>query len=628
MGQEKLQDSYVISGLEVLSMNGENVADLPPVFTQSCLPVTRKDVVTSADIEKYSYLKQVPLQSCDSDVGLLIGVNVPHVMQPLKVIPSQGNGPYAVQTILGWVVNGPLNTSGDDDHSCSSALVNRISVQTVQTLEEQVRDHINYDFSERVIDDQEQPSKKDKQFIRSVSESVEFIDGHYVIGLPFKDENVRMPNNRPQAVQRMESLRRKFHKSTDFHERYKTFMNKLFDNDYARVAPEDDMQEGKVWYLPHHGVFHPKKDKLRVVFDCAARYGGTSLNDQLLQGPNLTNSLTGVLLRFRQGEVAITADIESMFYRVRVPAHKDANFLRFLWWQDGDPSKPMIECQMLVLIFGAASSSSCSNYALRKTADDHKDGFAEAASTIQSNFYVDDCLKSVASTEKAIALADDLRTICDKGGFKLTAWISNDREVMATIPKELWAKGVKDLDIKQNSLPVERALGVQWCVESDTFWFRIQLTEKPPTRRGILSTVYSVYDPLGFLSPFILKAKAILQELCKLKLGWDDNVPEPYLGQWRDWLQDLPKLSGFSADRCVKPQGFGEIASAALHHFSDASETGYGVASYLRAVNAEGLVHCCLLQSKSRVAPLKQVSIVRLELTAATVAVRLNTMLR
>jgi hypothetical protein len=146
--------------------------------------------------------------------------------------------------------------------------------------------------------------------------------------------------------------------------------------------------------LPHHGVFHPRKNKLRVVFDCAARYHGSSLND-LLQGPNLTNTLVGVLLTFRQEGIAIMGDIDSMFYQVKVPPH-DASFLRFLWWENGDTSKQVTENQMGVHLFGATSSSSCSNFALRKTSLDCQGQFdAEVINTFLRNFYVDDCSRPV-----------------------------------------------------------------------------------------------------------------------------------------------------------------------------------------------------------------------------------------
>jgi hypothetical protein len=630
MGQETVQGCYVVSGLEVSSLSGEHALELPPVFTQTTLPVTQKDVISSEGLQKWPYLRDVPLQTIDSGVGLLIGVNVPKAMEPWDVIPSVENGPFAVKTLLGWIVNGPLDVTAVTDVSNRFISINRITALPVPSLEEQVRNQFNHDFSERTIDDVPESSREDKQFLEAVTRSVLFKDGHYTIDLPFKPGFASMPNNRKQADQRMVSLGRRFSKDDVFASEYSSFMGKVIDEGYARKVPSEQLQldDGSVWYLPHHGVYHPRKNKLRVVFDCAARYRGTSLNDSLLQGPNLTNTLIGVLLRFRQEEIAIMGDIDSMFYQVQVPS-QDSNFLRFLWWEDGDTSKQATEYQMAVHLFGATSSPSCANFALRKTALDCQGQFnIDVIDTVLRNFYVDDCLKSVGSMNDAVSLVNDLQAVLGGGGFHIAKWISNSREVMSSIPVSERAKEVKDLDLDQDSLPIERALGVRWCVESDTFCFKIGVKDQPLTRRGILSMVSSVYDPLGFVAPLMLKAKGILQELCKLQLGWDEQIPDTFSGPWRLWLQDLQRLADFKIDRCVKPPEFGVVKSAQLHHFADASEIGYGTVTYLRLENNEGKVHCSFIMGKSRVAPLKQTTIPRLELTAATVSARTDKMLK
>ena len=181
-----------------------------------------------------------------------------------------------------------------------------------------------------------------------------------------------------------------------------------------RIHREGSCQEIKVpdgqidpngkplWYLPHQPVIHEQKlGKVRVVFDCAARFGDTSLNDQLLQGPDLTNNLPGLLLRFRQESVALMADVEQMFHQVRV-APDDCHALRFLWWEDGDLSKTPVDHQMLVRLFGATSSPGSASFALKKTARDFGSGFdGQTVDTMNHNFYVDDCLKSVATFPEA-----------------------------------------------------------------------------------------------------------------------------------------------------------------------------------------------------------------------------------
>ena len=307
----------------------------------------------------------------------------------------------------------------------------------------------------------------------------------------------------------------------------------------------------------------------------------------------------------------------------------DADLLRFLWWPNGDFNQQMVEYRMVVHLFGATSSPSCANFALRKCAEDNKQLFSQQAyETIMHSFYVDDCLASVASENEAVSLYQDLVTLCAKGGFRLTKWLSNSRRVLAVIPEEERAKEVKDLDLDNDILPVERALGVRWCVQSDTFKFSITLQDKPLTRRGILSTVSSFYDPLGILSPVVFTAKRIIQDLCRKGLGWDDVIPTSVAQEWADWLQELHLLEGFSVGRCLKPPNFGKAVSAQLHHFADASEEGYGTVTYLLLRNDQAQTHVAFIMGKSRVTPLKPVTIPRMELTAAVVAARMDKLWR
>lgn len=629
LNQERPVKSYEVTGLEVSSLDNDVFIQLPKVYTQRKIPVTKDNIPSQEDIDRWSYLKDVKLNRIDSDIGLLIGVNTPKLMEPWRIINSQGNGPYAVRTLLGWVVNGPLNSSpsnATDHHGRPTLTANRISISRIEDL---LIQQYNHDFMERSYGDESELSIEEKQFMKIASDSATLKDGHYYMRLPFREENVQMPNNRHVATQRALGLTRRFMKDPAFHDDYKTFMNKVIGDGHAERVPQQQLQrgDGRIWFIPHHGVYHKKKNTIRVVFDCGATYQGISLNGKLLQGPDLTNTLMGVLLRFRQEPIALMADIEGMFHQVRVDPD-DVDFLRFLWWPNGDITQSPQEYRMTVHLFGAVSSPSCASFALKKTADDNKDKFnAEVVNTIKLNFYVDDCLKSVPTEEQAISLTEDLRTLCAMGGFKLRKWMSNSRTVLASIPEEEKAKEVKELSLDMQQLPVERALGVRWNVEEDTFTFQLTVKNKQNTRRGILSTVSSVYDPLGFLAPFILTAKQILQELCRSKHSWDDNIPDTVTQRWQNWLCELSTLSGFSVERCLKPTGVG-VKHTELHHFCDASEEGYGAVTYLRLTDAKDAVHVRFVVGKSRVAPLKQTTIPRLELAAAVLSARMDRMLR
>lgn len=343
-----------------------------------------------------------------------------------------------------------------------------------------------------------------------------------------------------------------------------------------------------------------------------------------MQGPDLTSSLVGVVTRFRKESIVITADVESMFHQVKVPAD-DVDLLRFLWWPDGDLGQDPVDFRMLVHLFGATSSPSCANFALRKCADDHKEQFSkETIDAVLHSFYVDDCLVSVASVGQAITLYQKLVSICAKGGFKLTKWISNSLQVLDAIPEAERSKSIKDLRMDWDSPSVEKVLGVQWCIQSDVFKFKVALKESSLTRRGVLSTISSIYDPLGIVSPVVLSTKKILQELCRKNLGWDDALPDVFAQRWTSWLQELHYLECFEVARCLKPPDFGHIVKAQLHNFSDANEERYGTVTYLLLLNGHSQSHCTFIMGKSRVAPMKCVTIPRMELIAATMTSRMD----
>ena len=154
------------------------------------------------------------------------------------------------------------------------------------------------------------------------------------------------------------------------------------------------------------------------------------------------------------------------------------------------------------------------------------------------------------------------------------------------------------------------------------------MAKNPSTRRGLSSMLSSIYDPLGLGAPFLLKERLIIQQLCRDRLSWDEPIDEKSSYEWLKWKNTLVTMQNINVPRCYKPTDFGQIVEYTLHQFSDASETGYGQASYLRMINENGDVHCCLIFGKSRVAPVKYVSIPRLELTAATLSVRVSDMLR
>ena len=341
----------------------------------------------------------------------------------------------------------------------------------------------------------------------------------------------------------------------------------------------------------------------------------------------MMNSVVGVLIRFHKESVALTGDIEAMFHQVRVHP-KDLDAFRFLWWSNDNLKKNPVPYRMLVHILGATSSPACAGFCLKQTALDygkHYDQFIRKI--VLENFYVDDCLVSVDSTSKAITVLQQLTLLLQQGGFQITKWLTNSEAVLNEIPEVERSKNLQWHNLECTSS--DCVLRVEWNHITDEFEVTVKPSKLSPlTRRGILSTVCSLFDPLGIISPVILIPKLILQELCKLGLSWDDPISEEHCHRWQLWLHNLSLLEQVHISRCFKPANFGSVVCAQLHHFSDASQLAFGACSYLRLVDENGRIHCSLLLGKSRLAPLKTVAIPRLELTAAVLAVKLHLLLR
>ena len=341
-------------------------------------------------MEKWPHLSGVHLHRVDADVGLVLACDVPEVLDPLEIKHTQDGGPSALRTSVGWAVTGPL-TPYRHGVRASSFLI-RVETE----LQRLVKDFYNRDFDESIAYHQTELSQEEHRFLERMKESTKLKNGHYEIALLSKDRLRLVPSNRAQAEQRAMWLKKKLERNPRFHDDYKVFVQDIVAKGYAQRVPDHQRTgyEGKTWFIPHHRIYHPHKPgKIRVVFDCSAKHKGNSLNDQLMKGPDLTNSLLGVLVRFRKERIAVMADIEATFHQVKVP-DCDRSFLRFLWWPDGDLSRAMAEYQMTVHLFGAVSSPACANFALQKTADDNVQHFScDVINTVKRNFYVDDCFK-------------------------------------------------------------------------------------------------------------------------------------------------------------------------------------------------------------------------------------------
>ena len=411
----------LVEGLKVSSSKDEDGEwiELPKTFTKKYLPVDQDDIAALSKLKQWKYLEGIMdkiSKRDDFSVGLLIGANCRKALEPLNIIPSCDNGPYAFQTRLGWCIVGPVNRGNRKGRSCSRISVKMADTNGIGRHHFQVKTDVRETGIKEIFDKmynkefaevsftgskKKEISQQDTKFMEILNEGAKLKDGHYQIPLPFKQEDVRLPCNKYQAAQRLSYLKRKFDKNEKFKADYIRFTEEIIVKGYARKSTMT-ATPGKTWYLPHHGVYHPNKPgKIRVVFDLSAEYKGTCLNEEPLPGPDLTNQIIGVLLRFREEHVGVMGDIEAMFHQVKVP-DTQCSFLKFLWWEDSDTSKEIIDYEMTAHFFRRSSSPSCSNYALRKTAMDN----------------------------------EELKDICSIGGFNLTKFISNNTAVLKSIPDD------------------------------------------------------------------------------------------------------------------------------------------------------------------------------------------------
>ncbi|GFW51939.1 integrase catalytic domain-containing protein [Trichonephila clavipes] len=325
----------------------------------------------------------------------------------------------------------------------------------------------------------------------------------------------------------------------------------------------------KSLYLPHHGVVRDTSctTKLRVVFDASSKTSsGLSLNDLLMVGPRVQPELFPILIQFRIFSVAICADVEKMFRQIKVH-EEDVDWQRILWRDS--PTEPIREYRLTTVTYGT-SSAPFPTRTLRQLAIDEKENYPAASRATLNHFYVDDLLSGSATKKGAIQLVSELQEIMKRGGFSLSKWVSNDPDVLATIPKEL--KAVDSKHTIKDDQPV-KILGIAWLPDVDKFTFTI--------------TLWSHH------------------------LSWDEELPDSLARQWRTFQEQLPLLTNIKIPRCILiPQAI----DVQVHGLCDSSEKAYCAVIYIRSKDATQTVVSRLLTSKTRVSPVKPQSLPRLEL--------------
>ena len=463
-------------------------------------------------------------------------------------------------------------------------------------------------------------SKTEKDEYDVIYNSCEKKGNQWMVPYPWRKDPRLLPDNHVQAEKILESTEKRLAKNSEYAKVYDQQMNEMVEMGFSRKLSEEELSsyQGPIHYVSHHAVVRKenKSTPVRIVFNSSASFQGHILNDNWLKGPDLLNNILGVLIRFRESDIAVIGDISKMYHRVRIP-ERDQQVHRYLWRNMETERKPDVYVKT-VITFGDKPSAAMAQIALHRTAEEGKESYPEAARIIREDTYMDDICFSVSSKEQATQLTKELDTVLAAGGFRVKGWSSNGQ---LNDNDTLKAKEAKLLEAENE----EKVLGVVWNKETDSLSYKVKPAETVTklTKRKILARVAQIFDPLGFSAAFLVKAKINMQRLWEMGLEWDEELPAVEESRWLALFDELNNLNNVKLERCLTPQA--AVQKPILCIFSDASESAFGTCAYLRWQLDNGQFDVKFVTAKSRVAPLKRLTIPRLELQAAVMATRLNT---
>eukprot|EP00794_Sanderia_malayensis_P009579 gene9579-biopygen7911 len=349
-----------------------------------------------------------------------------------------------------------------------------------------------------------------------------------------------LPSNYNISLLRLNNQFRKLKQTPDVLQKYEDIIQQQVHDGIIEQVSELE-PAGKVHYLPHRAVVREDAEttKVRIVYDasCKDRKIGVSLNDCLHVGPALTPLIFDVLLRFRCHPVALVGDIEKAFLNIDIHP-QDRDCLRFLWYKDVNAAEPeVIVYRFNRVVFGCNSSPFLLNCVLRHHINKYVEKDPEFVGKLIGGFFVDDLVVSCKDPQEALSLHVKAKERMKEGGFTLRKWKTSDKK----LAEEIWQREgevkqkLEDQSYTKETLGTQvsekgktKVLGLAWDNEKDEIEFDLakigKMNETKPTKRGILSILASVFDPLGLISPIAVSAKILFQELCVEKLGWDDPL--------------------------------------------------------------------------------------------------------
>lgn len=560
------------------------------------------------DSRNWSHIKDLKLADerfqNPGPIDLLLGAEiVPFVLGAGRIFGAPGQ-PVALETVFGWVLQGKTECAPQSVPllACPTSLDPQIDIllQKFWEIEKPPSDTISFLSPDEVKCE----SIYKNQTVRDNS-------GKFVVPLPFKRTELDFGDSYTQAFRRFLYLESRLYKNPSLHQGYSDFMNEYIEQNYISEVSSSDYHSTSAFYLPHHCVIKPDSvsTKIRVVFDASAKSSkGLSLNDTLFSGPKLHQDLSTILHKFRTYPVVFICDIKQMYCQILVrPEHR--KFQRFLW--RFSPTENVKEYTLNRVTFGVSSAPYLALRTLKELSILEHNNHPQASEALQNSIYVDDCLLGSDSVESALHLQSELITLLQKGGFELRKWASNRPEILSAVPHSHLQMPI---NFDSEGPTFIKVLGLQWNPNLDIFTYAFAPIDSECTKRNILSQIARIFDPLGFLAPVTFFAKQLLQQVWLLKINWDDEPTDYIVEAWSKFKSELPEIAKVKIPRIL----FSEAESRLeVHGFCDASTKGYGGVIYFRFTNSRGQVKISLISGKSKVTPLKVVSVPRLELCAA-----------
>ena len=563
---------------------------------------------TSFDISNWHFLNSYnladPSFNCPGKIDILLGAKHCNEYSLNETyIPGQGL-PSLRNTVFGWVVSG-----GIDSKYLNNKIKRVYSNLSTIELSEQLRkfwEIENITTSSEPID-----NICEKLFTDSLTR---LSNGKFQVKLPFDTANDsrKLGFSHYTAQKRLIQMERRRLLNSEFNTLYINFMKEYETLGHMERVPVDELTLpiNRSFYLPHHAVLKTSSQttKLRVVFDGSAKSSsGQSLNDLLLCGPTLQDDIFTHLCRLRFYPIVLLADVEKMYRQVFIdPEHR--NFLKILWRDS--PDEPIVEYRLTTVTYGTKPASFLAIRALKQLAIDNAEKFPIASHVISRDFYVDNLMTGVNTLEQGSMLLNELMTITSSI-FPLRQWASNRSELVSNLPSCLKDQSVSFYSDKDDTI---NTLGLQWSPKSDLFHFYPNLVKGNITKRSLVSRVSRIFDPLGLISPILIPAKIFLQSLWLHKVAWDEGL-SPHLAN--DWSVIEENIQSAKIVEIPRPVSDNLDNKHFLFGFCDASKAAYAAVLYIGSKTNNGELITKLLCSKTKVAPLKQLTIPRLELCGA-----------